>query len=82
MPTAMPSIMASIEVLPFMSNTEPSAVMAARLTPTPSSAVTSGRPAAASEPKVMTRMSPASAKPMISGVLLSPATGRVSPVPS
>ncbi|CAM5677840.1 hypothetical protein SALBM135S_09380 [Streptomyces alboniger] len=66
MPTAMPSMEASVPVVAVRPNVLPSARIAAMVTPTPTSAVSSGSPAAAREPKVISSTTAASAKPMAS----------------
>ncbi|CAM5239975.1 hypothetical protein SGRIM128S_07936 [Streptomyces griseomycini] len=57
-----------MEVVEPRSRAEASAVMVATPMPTPMTAVSSGRPAASSEPKVMTRTTAATPMPMISAV--------------
>ena len=66
MPTARPIIIARVEVVVPRSSTFASAVIVETPMPTPMSAVSSGSPAAISEPKVMTRTTAAIAIPMIS----------------
>lgn len=74
MPTARPIIIARVEVVEPRSRVLASAVIAETPMPTPMRAVSSGRPAATSEPKVMTRTTAATAMPMIS---LLPVCGTV-----
>lgn len=79
MPTARPIIIASVEVVEPRSRTLASAVIVETPMPTPMRAVSSGSPAAISEPKVMTRTTAAMATPMISVAPVSGITWSASP---
>ncbi|CAM5394778.1 hypothetical protein SCYAM73S_04352 [Streptomyces cyaneofuscatus] len=79
MPTARPIIMASVEVVEPRSRAVASAVISETPMPTPIRAVSSGSPAAISEPKVMTRTTPAMATPMISAAPVCGMTWSASP---
>lgn len=79
MPTARPIIIASVEVVEPRSSTLASAVIDETPMPTPISAVSSGSPAAMSEPKVMTSTTAASAIPMTSVAPVSGITWSASP---
>ncbi len=72
MPTARPSIIASVPVVADRPRVLPSAVISAMPRPTPTTAVSSGSPAATSEPKVITSTTADSAMPIAS--LLPPAS--------
>lgn len=79
MPTASPIIIASVEVVDPRSRTLASAVMVETPMPTPMSAVSSGSPAATSEPKVTTRTRPAMTTPTISPAPVSGIAWSASP---
>ncbi len=86
MPTARPIIIARVEVVVPRSRALASAVIVETPMPTPIRAVSSGKPAASREPKVITRTTAAIAMPMISvdpvsgvAVSASPPTSTVSP---
>ncbi len=66
MPTARPSIIASVLVVLDRPSTLPSPVISAMPRPTPITAVSSGSPAASSEPKVITRTTADIAMPIAS----------------
>lgn len=76
MPTARPSIVASVPVVRDRPKALPRAMMDAMLIPTPMTAVSSGRPAAAREPKVISSTTAARTMPMASEE--PPAAGRVA----
>ncbi|CAM5434536.1 hypothetical protein SALBM311S_04731 [Streptomyces alboniger] len=88
MPTARPIINASVEVVSPRSRALARAVMVETPIPTPMIAVSSGSPAATSEPRVTTRTTAAMARPMTSPTApgsapawsASPPTSTVSPV--
>ena len=63
MPTARPSIRARTGAVALSSTKPVSVVMPAIPTPTPTNAVSSGRPAAMTEPNITTRMTAAAATP-------------------
>ena len=87
MPTASPSIDASVPVVMVSPRALPRARIAHMLTPTPTTAVSSGSPAAARDPKVIRRTTAArtmpipSAAPPAAGCEASavPPTSTVSP---
>lgn len=66
MPTARPSISASVEVVEDRPSVLPSVTIPQMPTPTPMMAVSIGIPAARSEPKVMSSTTAETARPMIS----------------
>ncbi len=79
MPTARPIIIASVEVVEPRSSTFARAVISETPIPTPMSAVSSGSPAAISDPKVITSTTAATATPMISVAPVSGITWSASP---
>ncbi len=79
MPTARPIIIARVEVVEPRSRTFASAVIEETPMPTPMIAVSSGSPAATSEPKVTTRTKPAMTTPTISPAPVSGMVWRASP---
>ncbi len=73
-------MMATVLVVSARPSGPARAVMANRLMPTPMSAVSSGSPAAASEPKVISSTTAATEMPIASAVPLGPPTSsRASP---
>lgn len=80
MPTASPSMIARVGALLEMPTTEDSPISAVIVPTTPTSAVSSGKPAETIEPKVMSKMASATRTPISSvGPTVVPGGTKASP---